>query len=108
VFSGAELPYSRLERQMGYVDGCVKYPDAHVEDCDSHLSVGNLHQSMTRACSPPPSLSPIPQSLTRNLFRVNRNKPLTWVPVVCPACPVIVSAIDDSHSYHHDHFRILR
>ena len=31
---GAELPYPRLElgRQNGCVDGCVKYPDAHVED----------------------------------------------------------------------------
>jgi hypothetical protein len=46
-----------------------------------------------RACSLPPSPSPIPQSLTRNLLRVNRNKPLT---TSLSACPVIVSAIDDS------------
>jgi hypothetical protein len=38
--------------------------------------------SLTRACSLPPSPSPIPQSLTRNLLRVNRNKPHTLVPVV--------------------------
>ena len=31
MFSGAELPFPRLERQ-GCVDGCVKYSDAHVDD----------------------------------------------------------------------------
>jgi hypothetical protein len=107
VFSGAELPYPRLERQMGCVDGCVKYPDAHIEDyplpvCDgrdspsaprfmcvsvlvtysmyysdslSHLTNLPLaHQSMPRAC---PHHQVRYRSLTRNLLRVNRNKPLT-------------------------------
>ena len=31
MFSGAELPFPRLERQGG-VDGCVKYSDADVDD----------------------------------------------------------------------------
>jgi hypothetical protein len=47
--------------------------------CASHLSVRNLHQSNdTRLQSAPgPSPNPMPQILTRNLLRVNRNTPLT-------------------------------
>ena len=41
VFSGAELPYNTCpfklssSARIGYVDGCVKYPDAHVENYNS-------------------------------------------------------------------------
>lgn len=74
----------------------------------TYLICTNLpHQSMPRACLPP-SPSPILQSLTTDLLRVNCSKPLT-PPRVPVACPVVVSAlIDDSYSYHHDHFRIPR